>query len=136
MYETIGEDFKKLAFFAKLNKNGLPANAIYFQFIVILLMIFSSSFDTLLKYIGFTISIFAGLAILGVIVMRFKAPNLERPYKTWGYPITPLFFVVLFLWMIVYSIIEDPKVCLTGFGTILLGALTYLFIREDFCIKR
>jgi APA family basic amino acid/polyamine antiporter len=130
MYEAVGEDFKKLSFFAKRNKNNVPANALYFQMIVSILMIFSSAFDTLLKYIGFTISIFAGLAVFGVIVMRIKAPDIPRTYKTFGYPITPIIFVLLSLWMIIYSIVEEPKIALTGIATILLGFVLYYFVKD------
>lgn len=130
MYEAVGEDFSKLSFFAKKNKNNVPANALYFQMVISILMIFSSAFDTLLKYIGFTISIFAGLGVFGVIVMRFKAPNIPRPYKTFGYPFTPIIFVLLSLWMIIYSIIEEPKIALTGVGTILAGFILYYFVKD------
>lgn len=130
MYEAVGEDFKKLSFFAKRNKNNVPANALYFQMIISILMIFSSAFDTLLKYIGFTISIFAGLAVFGVIVMRIKAPDIPRTYKTFGYPITPIIFVLLSLWMIIYSIVEEPKIALTGIATILLGFVLYYFVKD------
>ncbi|MFN8673099.1 MAG: amino acid permease [Candidatus Sericytochromatia bacterium] len=131
MYEAVGQDFKKLSFFTKKNKNGIPINAIYFQMVISIIMFFSSAFDTLLKYIGFTISIFAGLGIFGVILMRIKAPQLERTYKTFGYPLTPIIFVVLSLWMIFYSIFEEPKVALTGFGTILIGFILYYFLKTD-----
>ncbi|MEK7432412.1 MAG: amino acid permease [Cyanobacteriota bacterium] len=128
MYQAIGEDFEKLSFFSKKNKNNIPSNAIYFQMIISIILVFSSAFDTLLKYIGFTISIFAALSVLGVIVMRIKQPNLNRTYKTFGYPFTPLIFILLSLWMIIYSIIEEPKIAFTGLGTILLGFVIYKYL--------
>lgn len=130
MYQVVGEDYKKLAVFAKKNKNNVPANSIYFQSIVAIIMILLANIDELIKYIGFTLSIFSGLAVLGVIVMRFKAPEITRSYKTFGYPITPIFFVLLSIWMIVYSIIDEPKVSLTGFATIVIGAILYYVFRN------
>jgi APA family basic amino acid/polyamine antiporter len=130
IYQTMGEDYRRLAFLSKKSKYGAPANAIFFQSVVAILMLLTASFDTLLKYIGFTLSLVAGLAVLGVIVLRFKLPDAPRLYKTWGYPFTPVLFILLSLWMIIFSIYEDPKVCLTGFGTIASGLIVYFIVKE------
>lgn len=136
MYQVVGEDYQKLAFFARKNKNNVPANSIYFQSIIAIIMILLANIDELIKYIGFTLSIFAGLAVFGVIVMRFKAPEIKRNYKTFGYPLTPIFFVLLSIWMIVYSIIDEPKVSITGFATIIIGAILYYIFRNKKLDKR
>ena len=70
---------------------GMPTEA------VTVLMLVTSTFEALLTYIGFTLSLCAGLTVLGVMVLRRREPGLERPYRAWGYPLTPLLFVLLAL---------------------------------------
>jgi APA family basic amino acid/polyamine antiporter len=130
IYQTMGEDYPSLAFLSKKSKYGAPANAIFFQSAVSVLMLLTASFDTLLRYIGFTLALVAGLAVFGVIVLRFKMPDAPRLYKTWGYPFTPVLFILLSLWMIIFSIYDDPKVCLTGFATIASGLAIYFLVRN------
>ncbi len=130
IYQAMGEDYPRLSFLGKLSKQGTPAISIYFQSAVAIIMLLSASFDTLLTYIGFTLSLSAGLAVLGVIIMRKRAPEIERPYKCWGYPLTPVLFLLLSAWMIIYSIVAQPIVCLTGLGTIVSGLIIYFFVKK------
>jgi APA family basic amino acid/polyamine antiporter len=90
-------------------------------------MVLTSSFDKLLMYIGFTLSLFAMLTVIGLIVLRIKNPGLERPYRTFGYPVTPLLFILSNLWIIIYSIKDNPYVLLYGGGTIVAGILIYIY---------
>ena len=92
-------------------------------------MVLTSSFEALLAYIGFTLSIYAALTVLGVIVLRLREPELPRPYRALGYPATPIVFVLLMTWMIVWSIAEEPYVAVAGFGTVAGGLLLYWVAR-------
>ena len=92
-------------------------------------MVLTASFDALLGYIGFTLSLFAALTVLGVFVLRWRRPGLLRPHRVWGYPFTPLLFVCLMLWMIVWSIWEQPIVALFGAGTVALGLAAWAALR-------
>lgn len=130
IYEVMGEDYPKLSFLSKRNSGNAPVNAIVLQTIMAIIMVFSVDIDKLLQYIGFTLSISAGLCVLGVIIMRFKEPDKPRLYKTWGYPITPLLFLGLSLWMITYSIIESPYVFISGALTILSSLSLYKFVKN------
>jgi APA family basic amino acid/polyamine antiporter len=62
---------------------------------------------------------------LGVIVLRFTRPALPRPYKVWGYPITPLLFLAVSLFMMVNLVLERPKQSLAGVGIMLSGLVLY-----------
>jgi APA family basic amino acid/polyamine antiporter len=98
------------------------------QALVALAMVLTATFEVLLTYIGFTLSLVAGLTVLGVLVHRFREPRLPRPYRAWGYPVTPLLFVALSAWMILHAFAERPVVALAGLGTVAAGAVLYVLI--------
>jgi APA family basic amino acid/polyamine antiporter len=117
--------------FAKLTgKNETPAYAIFFQAAIAMIMVVTASFDKLLFYIGFTLSLFAVLTVAGLILLRIRRPSLQRPYKTWGYPVIPLVFIVGNLWIIYFSITNKWITSLFGLGTIAVGSLVYLIFHR------
>jgi APA family basic amino acid/polyamine antiporter len=65
------------------------------------------------------------LTVAGMMLLRVKKPLLERPYKTMGYPITPILFILGNLWIIVFCIKGHPMVSLYAAGTIVTGSLVY-----------
>jgi len=116
--------------FGKVNKaRRTPAYAIFLQAAIGIFMVLTASFDKLLLYIGFTLSIFAVLTVVGITVLRIREPDLVRNYKTILYPVTPLLFVSGNLWIIYFSIKSRPVTSLFGLGTIGLGLLVYLYFR-------
>ncbi len=120
--DAMGRDHGPLAILARRATGGGPYVAVWMQAAIALVLVLTASFDALLGYIGLTLSVFAAMTVLGVIVLRVRAPDLPRPYRTWGYPLTPLAFVGLMLWILVRSCLERPFVALAGAGTI-AGAL-------------
>jgi APA family basic amino acid/polyamine antiporter len=106
--------------------SGLRAFAA--QAAIAIAMVLTSTFDAILVYAGFLLNIFNLLAVVGVIVLRFKQPSLPRPYKVWGYPATPILFALVSLWMTAYVFIERPVesvfVLLTFIGGYLLSVRT------------
>jgi APA family basic amino acid/polyamine antiporter len=121
VYQAMGEDHPALSFLGYRTSWGGPAAAVVLQGILALAMVLTSSFDALLTYLGLTLSVSAGLTVAGVIVLRIREPALERPYRTWGYPLTPLLFLSLSLWMIVHSVIQKPLAALAAGATIAAG---------------
>jgi APA family basic amino acid/polyamine antiporter len=117
--------------FGKVNRlHRTPAYSIFFQAAISVIMALTASFDKLLLYIGFTLSLFATLAVLGMIKLRFTQHAIQREYKTIGYPLTPLIFILGNLWIIYFSIISRPVTAITGFGTIGVGLIVY------YCFQR
>jgi len=123
--KVIGEDVKLLQFLARHNSNNMPVTALLAQLLIVLILIISSSFEAIMYYIGFTLSLSVFLTVLGVFVLRIKQPNLYRPYRTWGYPITPLFFLLTTTWMLIYVIKDKPMESLAGLGTVGIGLIIY-----------
>jgi APA family basic amino acid/polyamine antiporter len=64
------------------------------------------------------------------MVLRHRQPTPDLPYKTLGYPFTPILFIVGNLWIIIFSIINKPLTSLTGLAAILLGVVLYFFFKR------
>lgn len=122
---VMGEDYHILRFLAKKNKFGVPVLAIWLQTGITTFLIISSTFEQVLVYAGFVLNIFTLLSVLGVFILRIKHPDLARPYKIWGYPLTPIFFILLSLWTLTYLMIERTTESMLGLVTVLSGVLIY-----------
>jgi len=123
--QAIGEDFKALKFLGKVNADGIPRNAIYFQSAIALIYIVTSSFKAIVVFAGAMLALNSFLAILGVFVLRYREPNLPRPYKTWGYPIVPLVYMAITGFMLAFVVMNEPDKALGGLGIILVGVVFY-----------
>ncbi len=121
VYERMGRDYPALAILARRTRRGGPAVAVTLQAALAIVMIATSSFAGLLQYVGFTLSLVAGLAVAGVLVLRRREPGLARPARTWGYPVTPLLFVLLATWMVVHALVANPASSWAGVATALAG---------------
>lgn len=102
-----------------------PGRSILLQGGLAVVMIVSTTFETLLAYIGFTLALSSMLTVCGLIRLRLSAPEMPRPYRTLGYPLTPLLFIGGNAWIVVHSLLSQPLAGVYGMGTIVLGALFY-----------
>lgn len=123
--QAMGKDFPIFATFAKNNSRGIPAFAIIAQSSLSLLVVLSSELSNILNYIGFTLSIFTFLTVLGLLIYRFKNPYSHHIVKTPIYPVPPLLFLILTAWMIIYNFIVKPFESLIGLATLILGIIIY-----------
>ena len=94
------------------------------------LLVLSGTFNDLITYVVFASWIFYAMSCSAVLVLRKKAKDLDRPYKAWGYPITPLIFILFSAFLVGNTIIEDPKNALIGAGIVLLGLPLYFYFRK------
>lgn len=115
--------FSKAAALHPVNKT--PHFALKYQCIWACVLIFSGSFAALTDLLIITAFIFFGLIVFGVVYLRIKEPQLSRPYKTPGYPIVPLVFVVFCLLLLVVSLFESPTKSLIGVALIFSGLPFY-----------
>ena len=81
-------------------------------------------------YVGFTLNLFTFLTVAGIFILRFKHKHIETSYKTFLYPITPLLFLSIILFILVYIMIEKPVESLYGLGTVLLGLFVYFITNK------
>jgi APA family basic amino acid/polyamine antiporter len=132
IYYAMSKDGIFFRIFSRLNADRkTPAASIFLQAVIAVLMVLSASFDTLLIYIGFTLALFAMLTVMGLIRIRRNNSGFEPEYKTFGYPVTPMIFILGNLWIIVFSIKSRPITALFGLGTIVLGIIVYLFFARN-----
>ena len=89
----------------------------------------SGTFDQLTDCLLFASWIFYGLVTSSVFVLRRKMPNADRPYRTFGYPVVPLVFVLVAVWLILNTLITRPVESVVGLGLILLGLPLYYYFR-------
>jgi APA family basic amino acid/polyamine antiporter len=92
-----------------------------------ILLTLTGTFRQLFTYVIFGEWVFFGLTVAAVIVLRKKRPDLERPYKTWGYPVTPVIFVLASLYVAAASLLSAFWNALAGLGIICLGIPAYLY---------
>jgi APA family basic amino acid/polyamine antiporter len=132
VYYAMSKDGVFFELFGKVDKiRRTPAYSIFLQAGIAIIMVVTASFDKLLLYIGFTLSLFAMLTVVGMMVLRIREPDLVRNYKTFGYPLTPLLFIMGNLWIIYFSIKSRPIVSFLGLGTVGLGVCVYLYFRNN-----
>ena len=111
--------------FARTTKDGVPAWAIVFQLLVVNLMLLTRSFEAVLDFIQFSLTACSFLAVLGVIKLRITHPDLARPYRAWGYPVTPVIFLAVTGFMLYYLVVNRPVQSLAGFAMMLAGLAIY-----------
>jgi APA family basic amino acid/polyamine antiporter len=104
-----------------------PARSIVAQSMWATLLVLTGSLDALGNYVGFAITLFAGIAVAAVFVLRQREPNAPRPFKAVGYPLTPAIFVLASLAIVVNAIVTNPRVTGLGLLVILAGIPVYLW---------
>lgn len=128
VYYTMAQD---RIFFARLAevhpKFGTPAFAIVTSCIWAAVLAWSGTFEQLLTYVVFVGWIFYALGAASVIVLRRTRPNVERPFKVPGYPLTPILFVLAAVAIVGNTILTQPKQAAIGLGVVFLGAPAFWF---------
>jgi APA family basic amino acid/polyamine antiporter len=127
---TMGEDIPALELFARRTGEGAPRYAILFQLAVASLMLFTRSFEKVLDFIQFALLFCSFFTVLGVIKLRVTHPDLPRPYRAWGYPITPVIFLLVTLFMMYYLAVERPLQSFLGGLIMVSGLLIYAVFRK------
>jgi len=128
--QSMGRDIRGLRFFATSNKNNVPYVAIIFQSLIAVILVLTSSFESLITYVGFTLNLFTFLTVLGIFILRYKHKGVESPYKTFLYPVTPLLFLCIIAYILYHIMVDRPIESLFGFGTVLLGLIIYFLTNK------
>ncbi len=119
---TMGEDFRILSWLRRRSAHGAPTVAILAQFVVVNVMLLTASFQAVVNYVQFSLTLCSALTVFGVYVLRWRRPTLPRPYRVWGYPVTPAIFLAISGWML-WHLLADRATR----GPSLLGAATVAF---------
>ncbi|WP_332019099.1 APC family permease [Kaistella sp.] len=112
------------------NRNDVPEKSLWMQGIWASVLALSGQYGDLLDMISFVIVLFYMITVFGVIYLRIKKPGIERPYKTWLYPVTPLIYLIIGTAFCVLLIWFKPQYTWPGFILILLGLPVYWYINR------
>jgi APA family basic amino acid/polyamine antiporter len=129
-----GMFFKPLAKVSE--RTRVPVNAVLAQAGWASVLTLSGTYDTLTDSVVFASCLFYALSAAAVIVFRRTEPDLPRPFKTWGYPFTPIVFVLVSAALLISALIATPKQALLGIGVILLGVPLYFYWNRNRSEKR
>ena len=110
---------------AKLNKFGVPQMALISQAVISCILVMLRSLDELTSLVVFAGMLYNVLVIAAVVVYRKKFPDLKRPYKAWGYPVTVVIAIILFFALMINTLVEDPKTAITGLIVPVMGLILW-----------
>ena len=124
--QVIGEDFRLFRFLSRRNDNDIPVVAIVVQSVATLGFILTATFESVLVFSGFVMGLNTFFAVAGVFILR-RRNQVSDGYKTWGYPVTPLIFLVLMAWTLTYILFNRPEEGIAGLLIIAIWGLLYFF---------
>lgn len=130
VFQTMAKDGLFLKSAVENNKNGVPEKSLWMQGFWASLLCLSGQYGDLLDMISFVIVLFYMITVFGVIYLRIKKPEIERGYKTFLYPFTPILYLVIGTVFCVLLFIYKPQYTWPGLGLILLGLPVYFFINK------
>ncbi len=122
--KAMGNDYPLWRFLNKTNKKDIPVTAIWFQSGIALVYVLTGTFESVLLYCGFILQIAALLTVSGTFILR-KKHKTEDTFKAPLYPLLPILFVVLSLWVLSYLLLNQPVESLIGLLILGIGTLTY-----------
>jgi basic amino acid/polyamine antiporter, APA family len=128
IYKAMAEDglfFK--AFGHEHARTGTPLAAVLTQGAIALALLAWGKFEELLNFTAFAIELFSALTVCAVIVLRVREPKRERPFRVPGYPVTPVLYVGVILWVLYTVLAHGMREAVYGLGMVLLGLPAYLW---------
>ncbi len=130
VYYAMARDRCLAAPFGRLAGRRVPAFSIVVQAAWSAVLVLTGGFEALLTYTGFAVVLFAGLGVAALFVLRARDPRAHRPFRVWGYPLTPALFVIASVAMLTLTILRAPGPALAGVALISLGAPVFLWVRK------
>ena len=114
---------------AKFNKRGVPVNAVILQGVLATAFVLVASLGSLMRFVAFMLSIFAALTVGSVFVLRKR--KQPAAYRTWGYPVTPILFIVMSAWIAYSQIKSQPKESALGGLLLVVAAILYVVLTKN-----
>lgn len=130
VFQTMAKDGLFFRSAVKNNPKNAPANALWMQGLWASVLCLSGQYGNLLDMISFVIVLFYMITVFGVIYLRIKKPDLERSYKTWLYPITPIIYLFIGAAFCILLLIYKQQYTWPGFLIVMLGLPVYYFINR------
>ncbi len=128
--KVIGEDFSIFRILSSQNKSGVPAVAIISLGMLSVVFVLTSTFESVLVFSGFILGVNTLFAVFGVFIIRWRKLNIEGAYRTLGYPFTPIIYLTITLWTLVFILINRPLEGWAGLGMIGSGLMLYFISKK------
>ena len=128
---AMAKDGLFFASLARVSKGArVPAISLVVQAVWAGILALSGTYDQLTDYAIFAFWLFYGMVTAAVFVFRRRLPDALRPYKTWGYPVVPALFVLVTIYLIIFTIKNAPLQSLIGLGIIAAGLPVYWYFER------
>jgi amino acid transporter len=128
IYYAMAEDKMFFPALARIHpRYHTPVTALVCQGVWAVILVLISAFDQLFTYVVFASWIFYAMTVGAVFILRKRKIISSASYRTWGYPITPIIFIIFSLCLVVATIIENPGDTAIGLGIISLGLPAYFY---------
>jgi len=131
VFYTMAKDKLFLSQAGTLNKNAVPQWALWAQCSWASVLCLSGKYGLLLDYVVFITLVFYILTIIGVFRLRKSRPDVERPYKAFGYPVIPIIYILMAGTMAVGLLYAKPSTSLAGLGIVVLGIPLYFIAMKN-----
>ena len=129
IYYAMAKDGLFFRSVGKLNSRHAPSAALVIQCIWICILCLSGSYSQLLDFLVFAVLIFYILTFAGLFILRWKRPDMPRPYKAWGYPYMPILYVLMAIFLEIQLLRYKPQYTWPGLIIVLLGVPVYFLWR-------
>jgi APA family basic amino acid/polyamine antiporter len=130
IYHSMAQDglfFNKMK---NLNSNGVPAFALWVQFAWCSVLCLSGKYGDLLDYVMFAVMLFYILTVAGIFILRKKRPDIERPYKAFGYPYLPALYIIMAALFTINLIFTKPQFTVPGLLIVGIGLPLYYWAKS------
>jgi len=129
--QSMGQHIKGLQFLAITNSRGVPYVAVLLQSFIALCMVFTSSFESLITYVSFTLNLFTLLTVFGIFILRKNYKRIPGAYRSPLFPLPALIFSTVMVWVLIHILFSNPLESVMGLGTVLLGLTFYFILRKN-----
>ena len=130
LYYAMAKDglfFKKAG---ELNRNAVPQFGLWAQCVWTCVLCLSGTYGDLLDYTIFAALLFYVLTIAGIFLLRKKMPDAERPYRAWGYPVAPVFYILVASAIALILLFFKSENTVPGLVIVLAGIPVYFLIHR------
>jgi APA family basic amino acid/polyamine antiporter len=128
--QQIGRDYPMLSFLARTDSRGVPWMGTALQAILaVTLIVASDKVSDIVTRTTFLLELMLLLTVWGVVHLRIRRPDLERPYKAWGYPYTTIAFLIMVAWTLSQILRQKPEDTRWGLGLLVIGVALYFAAR-------
>jgi len=114
----------------RVGPRGAPTAAVALQGALAFIAAATATFDPILVYVGFTLTVSAGATVVAAFVLRVREPHADRPHRAMGWPLSGLLFVASAIFMTAFAIHDRPRESAAGLLTLLAGGVAYVFWRR------